>query len=105
MELRLVILHTQRGQTSHCVCVVNGYIFDANGTNALPFCKDALDDCCGEGDAFAGIKSGFYFAFLGKGKSKQSFKLKRKAEILARKENKDKRMKVKEGDPENVDPC
>ena len=47
-EIWLVVLKQSDNHESHAVCIVNGFIFDSNTTNALPFTKEGLDCCCGK---------------------------------------------------------
>ena len=35
-----------RVNLNHCVCIVDGYIFDANQEVALELCKESLDKIC-----------------------------------------------------------
>jgi len=54
-DIYLIVLHQSDNHQSHAVCISNGFIFDCNATNALPFTKEGLDCCCGKDAYFVGV--------------------------------------------------
>ena len=64
-EPRLIVLPALDGGCSHCVSIVNDWIFDSSLKYALPFNKKSLDECCGKGATFIGHAKGWHFKIRG----------------------------------------
>jgi len=62
VNLTLLVLKGDDGDTGHAVCVANGWIFDSTLKRALPICKESFDFCVGEGRKMICVERGYMFA-------------------------------------------
>ena len=60
-EIMFLSVRQSDNHSSHSICICNGYIFDSNTTNALPFTKEGINNCCGEDTYFQGIDFGYLY--------------------------------------------
>ena len=59
--LKMVVLLSSDGDTSHAVTIFDNWIFDSSFPNAFPLCLDALNFLCGDECYFTGISTGYYY--------------------------------------------
>ena len=60
-DIRLLVLWESDWSVGHSVCVVGDKIFDGNFPKTLPFDRQGLNDCCGDGAYYCSVFSGYHF--------------------------------------------
>ena len=60
-EFAIVTIRASDGAVNHCVTVCGTWLFDSNTATAMPFTRQSLDWCAGEGARFVCVENGYHF--------------------------------------------